>query len=346
MAYSLAGSRVWVTGATGGLGQSVVAHLLAHGAQVCATGRNAAIGERLTQLDAVFEALDLTSMSRDDWLERLHSGDTIVHCAALSSPWGAYEDFYAINVLATQTLLEAAHRAGVRRFIHISTPSLYFDFKHQLNIAEDMPLPMPINAYAQTKREAEKQVQHWASQGLNCVIIRPRAIFGPHDTVLMPRLLRAYRNGRMPLIAGGQALIDITYVDNVAQAIYLAVVKDLDFSQKIAKIYNISNNQPMQLKAILSELFAQLNQPVQFKNLPWWLAIGLAHILQRLGKWRGKEPLLMPYTVGTMAFSQTLNITRAQQELGYAPSISIEEGIGRYIKWARTEEPLLRETDA
>ena len=325
--------RAWVTGATGGLGRSVVTRLLAAGFEVMALGRNAQIGAELTDEGAHFEAVDLTQLSEDDWLMRLGTGDIIFHCAALSSPWGKHNDFYQANVLVTQNLVVAATRAKILRFIHVSTPSIYFNFTECLNISEDMPLPKPVNAYAATKRLAESHVQNAAQQGLKCVVIRPRALFGEHDTVLVPRILRAYKNAKMPLIENGTALIDLTYIGNVAHAMYLAATQNLDFSDNKAKIYNITNDEPIRLKDVLNKLFTALDLPVVYKNIPWKLIKPVSHLLENIAKLTQREPMLTPYSAGILAFSQTLDISRAKQELGYAPIHSVDEGIERYVAW-------------
>jgi nucleoside-diphosphate-sugar epimerase len=334
--------RVWVTGATGGLGQAVVRRFLAEGYCVLATGRNTTIGAQLVQQGAQFVALDIAQFSVSDWCQHLRAGDTVIHCAALSSPWGKYEHFHQVNVIGTRHLAAAALQMQVSRLIHVSTPSIYFDFSDRINLNESCALPRPVNFYAKTKLAAETELYLLAAQGLNTVIIRPRAIFGENDTVLMPRLLRAYRNGTMPLIAQGQALIDITHVDNVAHALFLATTVALDFSGGQAKIYNITNGEPMRVRKIFELLLSELDWPVRFKKIPWPLAHNYAKLLQWLGNMRNKEPLLTPYSAGVLAFSQTLDISKARTELGYAPLVSIGQGLARYITWARIHEPLIQ----
>lgn len=334
--------RVWVTGATGGLGQAVVRRFLAEGYCVLATGRNTTIGAQLVQQGAQFVALDIAQFSVSDWCQHLRAGDTVIHCAALSSPWGQYAYFHQINVIGTRHLATAALQMQVSRLIHVSTPSIYFDFSDRINLSESCALPRPVNFYAKTKLAAETELYLLAAQGLNTVIIRPRAIFGENDTVLMPRLLRAYRNGTMPLIAQGQALIDITHVDNVAHALFLATTVALDFSDGQAKTYNITNGEPMRVRKIFELLFSELDWPVRFKKIPWPLAHNYAKLLQWLGNMRNKEPLLTPYSAGVLAFSQTLDISKARTELGYVPLVSIAQGLARYITWARIHEPLIQ----
>src|SRR6185437_15399197 len=110
--------------------------------------------------------------------------------AALSSPWGKYKDFYQANVLGTENLIKAAPKDA--RFIHVSSPSIYFDFSEKHNIKEDDPLPRkPVNYYVKTKLMAEALIDKaFNEQQLNVITIRPRAIFGPYDRAILPRILK------------------------------------------------------------------------------------------------------------------------------------------------------------
>ncbi|HEY5234688.1 MAG TPA: NAD-dependent epimerase/dehydratase family protein, partial [Rhabdochlamydiaceae bacterium] len=124
------------------------------------------------------------------------NADGVVHLAALSSPWGRYNDFFQVNVEGTRTFVNAALHAGVKRFVHVSTPSIYFDFKDRLDIPEEQKLPTKnVNAYATTKKMAEAVVDEAFSQGLPCITLRPRAIFGPHDQTVFPRVLKVCQKG-------------------------------------------------------------------------------------------------------------------------------------------------------
>ena len=123
-----------VTGATGGLGRNAVDTLLARGARVRATGRDGAQRDAFLARGADYVPADLARLTPAA-LDALFEGvDTVWHCAALSSPWGAYDDFYAANVRATAALAEGAVKRGVRRFVQISTPSIYFDYQHHANL--------------------------------------------------------------------------------------------------------------------------------------------------------------------------------------------------------------------
>ena len=116
------GVRVLITGATGFLG-GAVAERLARAHEVVATGRNRAVGARLEALGVVFEPADLCDRSRV--LSIAEGADAVVHCAALSSPWGPSEAFERANVVATESILDACLEHAVPRLVHISTPSVY-----------------------------------------------------------------------------------------------------------------------------------------------------------------------------------------------------------------------------
>ena len=209
-----------VTGATGFLGRTTCHALQAAGYSVRATGRNARVGAQLSAAGVPFVAADITQVAQ---LTALCEGaQAVVHTAALCSPWGSYAAHHAVNVLGTEAVLQACDRAAVPRLVHVSTPSIYFRLRDQFAIDERAPLPKPyVNAYTRTKLLAEQRV---AAAPLDCIVLRPKAIFGPGDTTLMPRLARvAERLGSVPLFARGDVWIDLTYVDNVAHAIALAL---------------------------------------------------------------------------------------------------------------------------
>lgn len=259
----------------------------------------------------------------------------VVHLAALSSPWGKYEDFYRINVLGTKSIVRAALRSNVQRFVHVSTPSIYFDFRDRLGIIEEDALPKrAVNDYASTKKMAEDVVDLGFLQDLPSVIIRPRAIFGPHDQTLFPRVLKACEKGGIPCFGKKSPLVDITYVDNVSHAIWSAINAP---TSCLGEKYNITNGEPKLLWDILELLLTKLSIPMKLRKLPYSLAYVAALLSELKSKMTGNEPILTRYGVGVMAYSQTLSIEKAKNELGYSPSISLEKGIQRYVDWFQNQ---------
>lgn len=330
---------VLVTGGTGFLGRSLAQALSKLGYQVTTTGRNESIGEELNHEGIAFIPCDLADTER---IVQLCAGqDFVFHCGALSSPWGKYSHFYDSNVVGTRNILEGCRQHQVSRLIYVSTPSLYFDYTDRFNVSESAPLPdQAVNAYAATKRLAEEEVELAFEAGLPVVTIRPRAIFGPGDQAILPRLLQANRKGRVPLIHGGQALMDLTYIDNVVDALIQCMSSP---ASTLGKKYNITNGEPVALIDLLQQLFDKLGEPLSGKHISYPLAYGAAALLE----WKAhltrskKEPLITRYTVGLLGKSLTLDISAAKKDLNYTPRKSVDEGISDYVTWIKQRDPLI-----
>jgi len=171
-----------------------------------------------------------------------------------------------MNVTVTQNRLDAAITEKVPRFVHMSTPSIYFDHSDQLNIPEHAALPAHfVNVYAATKAEAEKRVMN---APIASAIIRPRGIFGKFDTVLVPRLLKVAAKGTMPVFNHGRAMVDVAYGGNVAAAMMAMDQRMENLSQRI---FNLTNDEPMAIAILLDKVFAAMGQPVKRRSMPFAL---------------------------------------------------------------------------
>ena len=328
--------RALVTGGTGFLGQKLALRLLAEGWEVAALGRNAAIGAALEAQGVPFVRADLTD--RQAVHAACRGRDVVFHSGALSSPWGPYPDFYQANVLGTQHVADACVAHGVGRLVHVSTPSLYFDFRDREGVREDEPLPAKgVNAYAETKRLAEAVVDAAQAQGLPTVTIRPRGIFGPGDTAILPRLVRANAAGRLPLFDGGRARVDVTYVENVVDALLAcAAAPDAALGRK----YNITNGEPMAVSELLPRVFAALDVPFAPRAMSYLQGMAMAQVAEwgAAAFGGGREPVLTCYAVGLLAKHQTLDITAAREALGYQPRVPVADGLAAFAAWWKETE--------
>ncbi|AHG22105.1 hypothetical protein Z042_22620 [Chania multitudinisentens RB-25] len=331
--------KVLVTGATSGLGRNATEWLLAAGHQVQATGRDEAVGRLLVAQGAKFTALDLTRAGEEQ-CEKLMAGcDVVWHCAAKSSPWGSRAEFYQANTYVTDKLAQAAGRCGIPRFIHISTPAVYFDFKHHHNITESEFADRFANYYAASKFAAEQNIAallHRYPQ-TTYLILRPRGLFGPYDRVIMPRILAQLRrdNGVLRLPGGGKACLDLTFVLNVVHALDLASHKEHLTS---GSIYNITNQQPQPLAEMLHQLLGQqLGWQYRLQAVPYRLLLSLACGMELFALLTDKEPALTRYSVAAAYFDMTLDNTRAIEELGYRPCYSLEQGIALTGQWLQQQ---------
>ena len=328
--------KVLVTGATGFLGKIVCQQLIDEKHEVFGLGRNVQKGAELVGIGAIFVSC---SLSNQDKLQEVCKGiDSIIHCAALSSPWGKYKDFYSSNVQGTKNLIKAAKSAGVKRFVYVSTPSVYFNFKPRLGVKEsdDVAKKAP-SLYTKTKLIAEKIVLDAKAKNFEVIIIRPRGIFGPGDSSIIPRIINAHQSGRLPIMGDGKTITDLTYVDNVAHSCVLAMKADKKYS---GEIYNISNGDPVNLWDTLKNILAQLGYQMEDKKVPFWIIYHFCWAQEFLCKTftRNKEPILTRYTAGLLSISLTLDIEKAEEELNYKPIVPIQEGIQRMIQWWKETE--------
>lgn len=323
--------KVLITGGTGFLGQALARRLHAMSYQVTVTGRKEAIGNKLAKEGIQFLKANLEDEGA--MIQAVNEMDYVFHCGAFSSPWGDYEDFYQTNVIGTENVIEACMRHQVKRLIHVSTPSLYFGRKDRREVKEEDRLPDKfLNHYAETKYLAEQKIDEAHQQGLPVITIRPRAVFGPGDTSIIPRLIKANEQKFVPLVNGGKIPIDLTYVENVVDALLLC----MDSEQKtLGEKYNISNGEEMILADVLQKLFLELDIPFHYRKLPYSLVYAAAFLMEKkalIGKSK-QEPLLTRYSVTVLSKAQTVNIDKARKELNYLPRITVQEGIKLFSKW-------------
>ncbi|WP_371380296.1 NAD-dependent epimerase/dehydratase family protein [Sporomusa aerivorans] len=323
--------KVLVTGGTGFLGKALALRLLLEGHQVTTVGRNEVVGKELGRLGIRFIKADLADELAI--VETCRGQDYVFHCAALASPWGRYQEFYNSNVLGTKHVVLGCQCYNVRRMVHVSTPSIYMEWRDRQQIKENEVLPeKSINTYAKTKRLAENIVDDAWRKGLPVITIRPRGIFGPGDHTIFPRLIRANDSKGIPDF-GKSVITDITYIDNVVDALLLCIAAP---ETSVGKKYNITNGEPIRLQTLLEELFEKFRYPLRFRRVPFSLAYCAAALaeLYAVLPWGG-EPEITRYGLGVLYYSQTLDITAARRELGYDPRISISEGIGQFADWWR-----------
>lgn len=328
-------NSILITGATGGLGRNAAERAAREFRFVRATGRNPVALEKLSSLDIDVQAMDL-AMASDRDLSRLVQGcDTIWHCAGLAAPWGAKNAFTHINVRASEALYRAAMREGCKTFVFISTPSIYFDYTPRFDIEESFRPARFVNHYASSKAEAERVLNAWALEKdtPRLIHLRPRAIFGPYDQVLFPRLMRIVESnkGVLPLPEGGAAMLDMTYVDNVVEAMILAS----RCPAPSGRAFNVTNDEPVLLRDVLESLFERLDRPLRIRPLPYPVLDLAARGAEFLALLTGREPALTRYGIGSLAKDMTLDITRARRELNYVPIVSMREAIHRTAQWTK-----------
>jgi nucleoside-diphosphate-sugar epimerase len=327
--------KIIITGGTGFLGRHLVWRLASQGNELVFTGRNRHEAERIISATANASAVRFVDIEHGDSSAAAalaacaSDAQAIIHCSGLASPWGSREAYHRANVASTEEVLAACRINHISRLVQISSPSVYFSYSDNIGIHEDTPLAPSVNEYARSKLKAERMIL--AASLPHSVILRPRAIFGPWDNTLLPRLLRLLQYGRIPLLRGGRALLDMSYVDNVVDAVLLSLEHPAGRSPNV---FNISNGEPIAAADLFARLAASFDMPIDPVLRPYALADLLARVIEAGASLiPGWEPPVTRYSLAAIAFSQTLDLQRARSILGYQPRVSLQEGIERTARW-------------
>ena len=313
-----AARRILVTGASGFVGGRVADALEWAGHDVVRVGRR-----QLNRSNYI--SCDLA----EKWpIKKLSSCDVVIHAAARASPWGPRQSFLRDNVQATQNLLEFCAATGFPRIVHISSSSVYYRAEDQFHISESTPLPQKfVNTYAETKRASEEIVEQYSGAW---TILRPRAVFGPGDTVLLPRILEAAHRGKLPFLYrnGTPVVGDLIYIDNLVDQIAQATV-----CERISGTVNVSNGEPIAVMDLILDILDRMQIPPPSRRISVKQAMFAATLLElayKLGRFRS-EPPITRFGVHVFAYSKTFDVTRMLQLFG-PPKINLQEGIDRTVR--------------
>ncbi|OGA15679.1 MAG: 3-beta hydroxysteroid dehydrogenase [Betaproteobacteria bacterium RIFCSPLOWO2_02_FULL_63_19] len=320
--------KALVTGGGGFLGQAIVRGLIERGAEVSSFSRSdhrelSALGVGQIKGDLS----DATAISG-----AVQGFDVVFHVAAKPGIWGDYADYYRTNVTGTRNVIEACRRHGVGRLIYASSPSVVFDGRDMEGVDESVPYPAHYEAhYPRTKALAEQMVLAANDAQLATVCLRPHLIWGPGDNHLLPRLVARARANQLRRIGSRSKLVDTIYVDNAAEAHLLAAERLHPGSPVAGRVYFVSQGEPVPLWDIVNRLLHAVGAPPVTKAVPVWLALWIAGGIEA---WRRltndpREPRVTRFVVRELSTAHWFDISAARRDLGYAPRVSIAEGLSR-----------------
>jgi nucleoside-diphosphate-sugar epimerase len=313
---------VLVTGASGFLGRAVAAELVAAGHEVRTLQR------RPSGVDGVADVLG--SITDPLHVARAIDGvEGVVHLAAKVSLAGAAEDFRIVNVEGTRTILDAADRAGVSRVVHVSSPSVAHAGSALAGVGAEPASPEHARGdYARTKAEAELLALARDSRAMQVVAIRPHLVWGPGDTQLVGRIVERARRGRLPLLNGGTALIDTTYVVNAASGI-VAALHRADAAH--GRAYVLTNGEPRPVGELLAAIcLAGGVRPPRW-SLPAGVGRAAGSIIERVWAVRpgDDEPPMTRFLAEQLSTAHWFDQRETRRALAWSPSVTIDEGLRR-----------------
>lgn len=283
-----------VTGASGFCGGHVARAAAAAGAEVVCLGRRPGPVGTHRFWDAAAQSPDLAGV------------DLVVHCAAAvgdPAPGSrAAALMRAVNVDGTGRLLEAA---GGRPVVWVSSASVYDPRPDRGLVGEDHPLAGQLNAYGRTKAAGEA-----LALAAGAVVLRPRAVYGPGDTTLLPRLLSRVRAGTL-LLPGADVTLSLTAVENLARACLAA-------GAWAPGTYNIADGEPYGRDAAIGAVLRAHGVRARIRHLPLPVAAAAARLAEAVATVAGTEPALSRYAVDQLAHPVVLDLTRARAQ-GWVP---------------------------
>ena len=322
--------KILLTGATSMIGQHVVTRLLSRGDQVTVVQRRPSALEGVDELCCDLSAVDErnvdASSSGSALAEVMQNQDAVVHLAAkvgFAGRWDAYE---ATNVRGTRHVVETALQCKVRRFVHISSPSVAHAGS---SIVGDEATPAdPENVrghYARSKAMGEQVALAANGDDMKVVSLRPHLVWGPGDTQLVQRIIDRAKAGRLVLVGNGQALIDTTYIDNAADAI----VAGIDHIEQAAgQALVISNAQPRTVSEVMYRMLAAAGISTSLRTVPSGVAISAGAAIERV--WdlldRQEEPPMTRFLAEQLATAHWFDQRKTQRLLNWKPAIGLDEG--------------------
>lgn len=320
--------KVLVTGGGGFLGRYVVEQSLARGDEVTVLARGdypelVSQGVRLIRADLCDAAA----------VKQACEGQQVVHhVAARAGFWGPYEDYYRPNVLGTETVIQACREQGVEKLVYTSSPSVVFGDANQAGVDESVPYPSHYeNPYSATKALAEQKVLAAHGDGLLTLALRPHLIFGPRDRHLLPRIIQRAQAGKLVQVGDGDNQVDFCYVEDAARAQLLAA--DALQPGLGGRAYFITQGEPVRLWPWINQLLTALGIAPVRRQVPLGVARALGgglEFIHRTFKLAG-EPRLTRFLASELARDHYFDISAARRDLGYVPTLSMEEATAHTV---------------
>ena len=330
--------RCLVTGGGGFLGGRIVEMLCDRGHDVTALGRGDyprlhRLGIRLVRGDI----RDATAVR-----EACRGIDIVFHVAGITGIWGRQSEFWTINVDGTKNVLDACRACGVPKLVYTSSPSVVSGKEPLRGVDESQTYPRKfIGAYSQTKAAAERLVLAANGPQLSPVAIRPHLVFGPGDPNLFPRIVTRAKAGTLRQVGDGQNLVDVTYIDNAADAHLLAAQLLAPGSPCAGKPYFISQGSPVALWPWLNEVLPRLGAPPVLRSISYRKAHAAGAILEAAYSLLRihREPLMTRFLALQLGKDHYFDISAARRDLGYAPRVSLGEAVGRTVEsWGSIDQ--------
>ena len=312
------------------MGKAIVRQLLAKGHRVASFSRGT-----YPELEALGVAQHTGDLADIEAVKRAVSEkDVVFHTAAKAGVWGRFDAYFHPNVLGTRNVIAACRSLQVRTLVYTSSPSVVFDGTDMQGADESIPYPDHFHApYPQTKAMAEQAVREAAGTGLQTVILRPHLIWGPEDYHFAPRIIA--RASSLRQVGDGSNRVDTIYIDSAAHAHVLAM-EALEKNPAISgNVYFISDDAPIRLWDMVNRILEAGGKPPVKRKISPAAALRIGSVLEWIYRtFRIKaEPKMTRFVARELATSHWFDISAAKRDLGYAATVTIDEGMQHLKAW-------------
>jgi nucleoside-diphosphate-sugar epimerase len=265
--------------------------------------------------------------------------DAVIHLAAKVNVVGPEAEYERINVHGTRSVVNACLTVGVRRLVHVSSPSVAHAGSSLIGHGAEPADPVAARGpYARSKAAAELIALEADSAELAVVAVRPHVVWGPGDTQLVARVVDRARRGRLPFIGSGAALVDTTYVDNAVEALIAALDHCVDAR---GQALVVTNGEPRPV----AELIAAICRAAGVREPSWRVPVGLARaggtvveslwtLTQglRLGH-TDDDPPLTRFLIEQLSTAHWFDQRLTRQVLQWQPRVGLDEGFLELQRW-------------
>ncbi len=323
--------KILVTGGTGFTGKALVRRLVEDGHRVVALDYKE--GLKTQELREWGAEVVIGSVTDPSVVRQSMKGVEVVHhlAAAFREMDVPNSYYHEVNVGGTATVLEAAFQEGVQKFVYCSTCGVHGNIDHPPG-DENAPIHA-ADYYQQTKYLAEPIVLEYFQKGMKTVILRPAAIYGPGDPERFYMIFKRVASGLFPMFGDGKTLYHPLYIDHLVDAFVLAMDPDKGNGQA----YLIADEHYLEIEDLVRRTAKALGVSVRIPHFPILPVMIAGHICEKVCKPLRISPPIFPRRVDWYRQNRAFCIDKAKRELGYHPTVDIDEGLKRTAEWYRRE---------
>jgi nucleoside-diphosphate-sugar epimerase len=320
--------RVLITGATGLLGGHLIKELQQRGEDIRALVLPVENADRLEKQGVEVVRGDITDANTLG--PAVKDVELIFHLAGMMGVWRPLADYRLVNVTGSENLYKAAQKAGVRRYVHTSSHTVYGLGYGRFLTENDALRPDP-DPYSLTKAEGDRLMRRlMLNSNVETVILRPGTFFGPGDRLHFGRMAQKMKDGKGVIIGRGDNALPFCYVTDVVQGFLLAAYHE----NAPGNVYNITNDQPLTQLEMFNAIADAVGGVRPTRHLPY-LPIYYGSIVAEKVVARVTRTKPIVTQLGAMMFGSDNrhSVEKARRELGYEPKVDLRTGITLAAEW-------------